>query len=92
MRATTLVDKEQDKVGCEEYLYKEMVCCLHPCPVTECPEPVCAITFPGGMKSYLRYKEMRVVLEAGTTINEAAGKLGISVQTLQRHYNKVRNL
>lgn len=80
------------KAGCEDHLYRQMNCCLHPCSVLECPEPICAADFPGGVKAFLRYKEMRAILESTNDINDAASKLSLTPQTVQRRYNKIKSL
>lgn len=79
-------DKE-DAVGCEEHLYREMQCCLHPCSVQFCPEPICAIEFPGGKNAYLRYKKLKEILNEGVDIREAAERLNISTWSV-KHIKK----
>jgi hypothetical protein len=78
----------QEKIGCESYLYKEIRCCLHNCSANMCPEVICAIEFPGGINSYLRYKTLREALLSGMDINEAADYLKISRQKARFLFNK----
>jgi hypothetical protein len=78
-------------VGCEGYLYREcksLTCCLHPCEITACPEPICALDFPGGIRSYQKYKELIAVLLMGRDILQAAEELGMSRDSAQRLYKK----
>jgi hypothetical protein len=64
-------------------------CCLHEtCPVIDCPEPVCAMEFPGGIAAYIRAKEIRDAVEGAKDIAEAAKSLNISESAAQRRYNK----
>lgn len=79
-----------EKNGCEDHLYRGMSCCLHPCLVQDCPEPICAMEFPGGVKAYLRSKELREILESAPDINKAAEQMGVTAQTMQRRYNRIK--
>lgn len=77
---------DNQRAGQEEYLYRDMMCCLHPCSVKECPEIICALDFPGGMPAYLRYQEIRKVFISCTDINEAAKMLGIDPSNARKRF------
>lgn len=78
-----------EKVGCEEHLYRGMRCCLHPeINTLNCPEPICAADFPGGVNEYIRWRQMSEILRNGADINEAAIKMGIDKRSAQRLFNK----
>lgn len=65
-------------------------CCLHEnCPVLNCPEPVCAMEYPGGINAYIRDREIREAVEQSPDIEEAAKALNISESAAQRRYRKV---
>lgn len=80
--------KIQERIGCESYLYKDIQCCINTCSASECPEPICAIEFPGGINSYIRYKELQRLLRSGLDIKDAAEQLGISMQIARITFNK----
>lgn len=81
--------EEDTKAGCEEYLYKQQMCCLHPfCPVQDCPEPVCVFDFPGGMRAFLQQKEIHDLMDTGLNTQEIAEKLGLTRQSVIRRLNK----
>lgn len=85
-----MTTQEKNETGCEEYLYRDMKCCLHPCSVQDCPEIRCVLDFPGGVKSYIRSKNLRELLESEGGIHKAAEKLGVTPQTIERRYNKFK--
>jgi hypothetical protein len=73
--------KSPMRIGCESYLYKDAQCCLNKCNASECPEPVCAMEFPGGINAYLRYKSLHEALLSGMNLEQAAVYLNISKST-----------
>lgn len=77
-----------ERIGQEEYLYKGMLCCLNPCAVQECPEPICALDFPGGLNAYVRCKGVLDRLRGGADIDEIAEELGIRPYLAKRLYKK----
>lgn len=79
---------EQEEIGCEAYLYKDIQCCLNPCSASQCPEPICAIEFPGGINAYLRYKKLQQVLRSGMDLEQAAAYLNVSMYSVRSLFNK----
>ena len=78
----------KEETGCEPYLYKDVQCCLHPVSNNECPEPICALDFPGEIRSYRKYKDLQKFLRSGMNLDEAAKALGISKGTAQSLFIK----
>ena len=64
-------------------------CILHPSCLT-CPEPICAFEFPGGIKAYIKYKEMQAVLNQGVDLHEAARRLGATSRQTKKLFHSSR--
>lgn len=86
------MNPDNKRPGQEDYLYREMKCCLHPCSVRDCPEIQCALDFPGGMTAYMRYQEVRRVFTECTDINEAAKVLGIDPSNARKRFKWFQSL
>lgn len=85
------MNEESSKVGCEDYLYRDtdQRCCLHPCPIRDCPEPVCMLDIHGGIRVYAQYVEVQKLLNKGMTIDQVAIEIGISKQSVLRRLKRV---
>lgn len=78
---------------------KDKGCFLHPscagnadAGIPPCPELICVYDFPGGVKAFLRMKQMREMLTGGMDMKEIATELSITVCSVQRRYNKTREI
>jgi len=80
------------RTGQEEYLYKDTRCCLNPCSVKDCPEPICVFDYPGGMRAYLKQQEMRKLLDDGMSFEQVALALNIGIDAVQRRFNKAKKV
>lgn len=83
-----MTQQQEAEQGCEDYWYKDMTCCLHPCSVRDCPEAICAIEFPGGINAYRKYKALEAILLNGADIAEAAQIMNVSLYTANYLYKK----
>lgn len=69
---------------------KDTGCCLDPnCPTDECPEPMCAMEFPGGIQAYLRHKETMEQLRTDKDLVEIGKALSLSKRATEKRYNKI---
>ena len=86
------MNPENQRPGQEDYLYRDMKCCLHPCSARNCPEVQCALDFPGGLTAYLRYQEIRRVFTECKDINEAAKILKIDPSNARKRFKWFQSL
>lgn len=72
------IEVNDERIGCEEWLYKPTMCCLNDCVlVQDCQEPICASEFPGGIRAYRLYRDLMNLLKAGMSFEQAAAELKI---------------
>lgn len=86
------MNPDNKRPGQENYLYKDMKCCLYSCSVHDCPETQCVLDFPGGLTAYLRYQKVRKIFTASNDINEAAKVLGIDPSNARRRFKWFKSL
>lgn len=67
----------------EEKFIPDTGCELHPACLA-CPEPICGYDYPGGMKAYIKHKELLDILNSGCTNVVNAESLGIHKRTFER--------
>lgn len=71
---------------------KSDYCCLNAdCPVLDCPEPICAMEYPGGLEGFLQDKKLKDAMETCQDIGQLATILNLSESAVQRRFNRIKS-